>query len=335
MINLSGQKVMVAGGAGFVGSHVVHELLALGAQVIVYDNFLHGVRGHIEDLPGSVEVVIGDVLDEYKLYNAFMHHRPRYAMSLVGDTYVPTAYDIPKRFLRVNVEGTMNLLLAAKMAEVERVLYVSSTEVYGEATQVPMTEQHPLLPLNTYAVSKLAADRLCYTFHLEHGVPVVIARIYNCYGPRETQPYVIPEIITQLDKGPVVELGNANARRDFTYVADTACGLIAALSSSLQSGDVVNVGSGVTFSVRELVDKIAPMMGHREWEIRTNARRLRRFDIQHFECDATKLRKLTGWRPRVAIDEGLGRTIEWFRTHGHAWSWERWVDGTIVYDAAL
>ena len=335
MIDLAGQKILVAGGAGFVGSHVVQELLELGAHVVVYDNFLHGMRSNLDELGGPVELVIGDLLDEYKLYGAFAQQKPRYAISLVGDTYVPTAYDIPKRFLRVNVEGTMNFLLAAKMANVERVLYVSSTEVYGEASQIPMTEEHPLLPLNTYAVSKLAADRLCFTFHLEHGVPVVIARIYNAYGPRETQPYVIPEIITQFDKGPVVELGNLRARRDFTYVADTARGLIATLASDLPNGDVVNVGSGVAFSVEELVEKIAPLMGHERWEIRTDPRRMRRFDIQRFECDATKLRKLTGWRPTVCIDDGLRKTVDWFRSHGRQWSWERWVDGTIVYDAAL
>ena len=335
LIELSGQRVLVAGGAGFVGSNLVRELLAIGAEVIVYDNFLHGTRQNLEELGSTVQVVIGDVLDEYKLYNAFQKFKPRYAFDLVGDTYVPTAYDIPKRFLKVNIEGTMNVLLAAKTANVERILYVSSTEVYGEAKHVPMNEEHPLLPLNTYAVSKLAADRLCVTFHHEHGIPVVIARIYNCYGPRETQPYVIPEIITQLDKGPVVELGNVRAKRDFTYVTDTARALIATLRSDLPNGDVVNVGSGVSYSVEELVNKIAPMMGHERWEIRTDPRRLRRLDIEHFECDPRKVRSLTGWEPLVGIEDGLQKTIDWFRSHGREWSWERWVDGTIVYDAAL
>jgi nucleoside-diphosphate-sugar epimerase len=332
---LAGHTVMVAGGAGFVGSQLVRELLDRRARVVVYDNFLHGTRQNLADLGGRVEVVIGDVLDEYKLFEAFRRYSPRFVFNLVGDTYVPSAYDVPKRFLRVNVEGNINVLLAAKSAGVERTVYVSSTEVYGEAESVPMNEEHRLAPVNTYAVTKLAADRMCFTFHLEHGIPVVVARIYNAYGPRETQPYVIPEIVTQLDKGPVVALGNVEARRDFTYVSDTARGLIAVLLSDAPDGDVVNVGSNVTYSVRELVDAIAPLLGHERWEIRTDPRRLRRFDVNRFQCDATKLRTLTGWQPLVPLTEGLERTVRWFRDNGRAWSWERWVDGTLVYDGSV
>jgi nucleoside-diphosphate-sugar epimerase len=248
---------------------------------------------------------------------------------------VPSAYDVPKRFLRVNVEGTMNVLLAAKSAGVERSVYVSSTEVYGEARTVPMTEEHPLSPANTYAVTKLAADRICFTFHHEHRIPVRIARIYNTYGPRETQPYVIPEIITQLAKGPTVELGNLDARRDFTYVSDTARGLIATLLCDLPDGDVVNIGSNETHSVRELVAKIGPLLGHARAEIKTDPRRLRRFDVECFQCDATKLRERSGWQPTIGIDDGLRRTVAWFLENGRAWSWERWVDGTIIYDGVV
>ncbi|HVU03172.1 MAG TPA: GDP-mannose 4,6-dehydratase [Polyangiaceae bacterium] len=332
---LAKAKVLVAGGAGFVGSQLVRELLSVGAEVVVYDNFLHGTRENLAGLSGPLEVVIGDVLDEFKLFQAFQEHRPRFAFDLVGDTYVPTAYDVPKRFLRVNVEGTMNVLLAAKTTGVERIVYVSSTEVYGEARTTPMTEDHPLAPANTYAVTKLAADRMCYTFHHEHGIPVVIARIYNCYGPRETQPYVIPEIITQLDKGPVVELGNLDARRDFTFVADTARGLMAAALSDIPNGDAVNIGSNRTVSVRELVAEIAPLLGHERYEIRSDPRRLRRLDVECFQCDATKLHRATGWAPTVSLKDGLAITTRWFRENGRAWSWERWVDGTIVYDASV
>jgi len=333
--DLADQRVLVAGGAGFVGSQLVRELVALGARVVVYDNFLHGTRQNLSELDGRVEVVIGDVLDEYKLFETFRRCSPRFAFNLVGDTYVPSAYDVPKRFLRVNVEGTMNVLLAAKSSGVERSVYVSSTEVYGEARTVPMTEDHALAPANTYAVTKLAADRICFTFHHEHRIPVRIARIYNSYGPRETQPYVIPEIITQLAKGPVVELGNLDARRDFTFVSDTAKGLIAALLCDLPDGEVVNIGSNQTHSVRELVEKIAPLLGHEKYDIKTDPRRLRRFDIECFQCDSSKLRALSGWKPEVGIDEGLKRTVTWFLENGREWSWERWVDGTIVYDGVV
>ena len=188
----------------------------------MYDNFLHGHMENVEKIRDRIHVVFGDVLNEWQLSESFRTHRPDYVFNFVGDTYVPTAYDMPKRFFNINVEGNLNVLMACKMFDVKRVLYVSSTEVYGEAQVTPMDESHPLSPLNTYAVSKLASDRLCFTFNVEHDIPVIIARIFNSYGPRETEPYVIPEIITQLDKGPVVYLGNLDAERDFTYVSDTA-----------------------------------------------------------------------------------------------------------------
>src|SRR5262249_33654326 len=158
--------------------------------------------------------------------------RPEYVFDLVGDTFVPDAYQDPRRFLRVNVEGTLNLLLAAGRADVRRILYASTTEVYGNAHGSPAHEGRGYDPVNTYAVTKLAADRLCATLHAEHGLPILIARIFNCYGPRATHPYVIPEIIAQLSRERTVTLGNLTARRDLTYVEDTARGLIAALCSS-------------------------------------------------------------------------------------------------------
>jgi len=332
MIDIKGAKVLVAGGAGFIGSQMVRELLDLDCRVVVYDNFLHGCISNLEEIEDRIDVVFGDVLNEWQLADTFRTHRPDYVFNFIGDTYVPTAYDMPKRFFAINVEGNLNVLMACKMFDVKRVLYVSSTEVYGEAQNVPMNEGHVLSPLNTYAVSKLASDRLCFTFHAEHGIPVIIARIYNSYGPRETEPYVIPEIITQFDKGPVVYLGNLEAQRDFTYVSDTARGLIATLCSPVPNGEAVNVGSGATFSVRQLAEWIGGMMGHDEIEIRLDERRLRRLDIELFKCDATKLREATGWKPTVGIEDGLQRTIDWFRSHGRRWIWEDRVEGTVRLD---
>lgn len=323
----SGARVMVLGGAGLVGSQLVRELLDVGCEVSTYDSYLHGSPKHLAELEGRIDEIYGDVLDEWALMRAFRRVRPRFVFNLVGDTYVPTAYELPKRFFRINVEGCLNALMACREFEVERVLYVSSTEVYGDARTLPMDESHPLCPVNTYAVSKLAADQLCKTFHLEHGIPVIVARIFNCYGPRETEPYVIAEIITQLDKGPRVRLGNLEARRDFTYVADTARGLMALLGSRIPNGEVANVGSGRATSVRELAVTIGRLMGHEQIEIEVDPRRLRRRDIDVFECDPGKLQRATGWKAEVPLEEGLRRTIEWFREHGHRWVWEDRVDG--------
>ncbi|MDA1096060.1 MAG: GDP-mannose 4,6-dehydratase [Chloroflexi bacterium] len=333
--DFSGRRVLVAGGAGFIGSQLVRELLADGARVAVLDNLLHGRREHLQDLGDAVQMFVVDITDDYRLWNAFNEFKPEFVFHVVGDTYVPTAYEIPKRFFKINLEGTINILLTSKMFGVERVLYVSSTEVYGEAQTIPMTEDHPLLPDNTYAVSKLAADRLCYTFQIEHDIPVVIARIYNSYGPRATEPYIIPEIVSQLSKGSTVRLGNIEARRDFTFVTDTARGLMATMASDIPNGQAVNIGSNKVFAVKELVAIIAEIMGHSDYKIEIDERRLRRKDIDIFQCDYTKLNTATGWKPTVELHEGLSRTIEWYRNHGSRWSWEQWVDGATLFDAAV
>ena len=329
--DLADEHVLVTGGAGFIGSAVVREMLKEKAKVIVYDNFLHGTKTNLQEIKDQVEIVPGDVLDEWKLSETVQKYNVSFMIHCVGDTYVPTAYDVPKRFFRINVEGTLNALLVCKLFKMKRMLYVSSTEVYGEALKQKIDENHPFLPLNTYAVSKLAADRTCFTFYHEHGVPVVVARIFNSYGPRETEPYVIPEIITQLARGPTVELGNIKAKRDFTYVQDTARGLVMTLKSRIPDGEAVNVGSGVAYTVEELAHKVGKIMGHRSVEIKVSRRRLRRHDINLFICDNTKLVEYTGWRAQVSIDEGLRRTVSWFIEHGSRWSWEDFVEGTIMY----
>lgn len=318
---IEGKKVLVAGGAGFVGSAVIRELLARGAVVASYDNYFHGSPAHLAGLGREFTAVTGDARDEEQLVECMRRFRCEYAVNCIGDTYVPTAYAEPQRFFDINVTCALNLLRAAERCGVRRLLYASSTEVYGSTTIPRIDENQPPGPVNTYAVSKLAADRLCYTYHLEHGLPVVIARLFNAYGPRETHPYIIPEIIAQLTRGRDLFLGNLAARRDLTYVHDTARALVGLLFAGIDNGDVVNVGSDVTFTIEWLAGAIAGQMGITDPIIHTDPERFRRCDIDVFRCDNRKLRELTGWSPLVDITEGLRRTIEWYLESGR-WCWE-------------
>ncbi|WP_338264310.1 NAD-dependent epimerase/dehydratase family protein [Corallococcus caeni] len=314
--------MLVAGGAGFVGSTLARVLTDLGARVVSFDDYSTGSRANLPQHP-RVEAVEGDASDAFQLIEVMRVREIELVFNCIGDTFVPEAYQFPQRFFERNVLATLNVLRAAKESGVKRVLHVSSTEVYGETGAEPTDESCALQPLNTYAVSKLAADRLCYTYHLEHALPVIVARIFNCYGPRATHPYVIPEIIRQLHEGPRLRLGNLEVERDFTHVEDTARALVAVMASDLPDGDAVNVGTGQAHSVASLVKRLAVIMGVTNVQVDVDAARLRRHDIRRFCADNGKLRRATGWEPRVSIDEGLRQTVAWFRENGCRWSWMR------------
>ena len=316
----SGRTVLVAGGTGFVGSALVREIIDAGATVISFDDDSTGSISHLPSTPRLTKVK-GDARDTSGLLEIMCSHKVDFVFDCIGDTFVPDAYEFPQRFFDVNLGTTLSILRAAKQAKVKRVLYVSSTEVYGEVDKERADEHCNLLPVNTYAVSKLAADRLCYTFHLEHGLPVVIARIFNCYGPRSTHPYIIPEIIRQLHNGPILSLGNLAAQRDFTYVDDTVRALMAVMTSNMPDGEVVNIGSGQAHSVGSLVQRLAMIMEVPNISVQLDPSRLRRCEISCFCADTTKLCQLTGWSPSVSLDEGLILTVDWFRRNGCHWQW--------------
>jgi len=317
---LENEKVLVTGGGGFIGSALVRALLSDGKEVIVYDSFVYGDRSNIAEIEKDVTVVVGDILS-WKLENALKDNVQK-VYHLAAEPYIPYSYVAPERFIEVNVLGAFKVLMACKLFGVEKVIHFSSSEIYGSAQHIPMDENHPTLPHSTYAVTKLAADRLCYTLAHEQKIPVIILRPFNCYGPRESQPYVIPEIIRQLVRSPKLTLGNLEARRDFTYVDDSVRAAIMVMEADLPAGMVVNVGSNISYSVRELVQIIAGILGCEDVKIELDARRFRPLEVNLLQCDYSKLRSLTGWEPRISIKEGLRLTIDWYKNAG-CWPWEQ------------
>jgi nucleoside-diphosphate-sugar epimerase len=320
-MSLSGKNVLVTGGAGFIGSSIVKELVHRKANVIVYDNFSCGDMQNLEEVQNSIKTVTGDILHP-RFKTILIENDVEYVFHLAAEPFIPKCYYYPEKFFEVNALGTLKVLRACKEANVKRILHYSTSEVYGTAKYIPMNEDHPTRPLSTYAASKLAADRLCFTLFHEHKVPVVILRQFNTYGPRETQPYVIPEIITQLSKSNEVKLGNIKARRDFTYVEDAAKGAIELMTCPGIEGEVINMGSGQDYSIEEIVYMLGDLMGYNSVKITIDANRLRPLDVDVLICDSSKVQKLIGWEPKTDIKEGLKRTIKWFREHGNKWIWE-------------
>jgi nucleoside-diphosphate-sugar epimerase len=320
-MSLQNKNVFVTGGAGFIGSTLVRELLREGANVIVYDNFLIGDNTNLDEVKDQIKIIRGDVLDK-DLKGTLAKHEAEFVFNLAAEPYIPHCYDRPTRFFEINANGALNVLLASKSANVKRIIQYSSSEVYGSAKQVPMDENHVTLPLSTYAVSKLAADRLCYTLHHEQKIPVIILRQFNVYGPRETQPYIIPEIITQLNKSNKLHLGNITARRDFTYVQDAARGAIALMNLKEAEGQAFNMGTGVDHSIEDIAKNLGEVMGHNKIDITVDKNRLRPLDVQQLKCNNSKMRNLTGWEPKVSFKEGLKLTVNHFKESGCKWLWE-------------
>lgn len=307
--------VLVTGAGGFIGSHLVEALVARGHTVRAFVRYNgRGDAGLLRDLPAetlaSVEVILGDLRDGHAVSEAARGVAAIYHLGAL--IAIPYSYVHPRETIETNVMGTLNVLEAARAHGVARVVHTSTSEVYGTARFVPITEEHPLQGQSPYSASKIGADKIVESFHLAFGLPAVTVRPFNTYGPRQSARAVIPTIITQALTQPVVRLGDLRPTRDLNYVADTAAGFIAAGTSEAAVGQTINLANKDEISVGALAEKIIAIVG-RPVTIEIDSSRVRPANSEVFRLhgDNARARELLGWAPQVGIDEGLRRTVAW------------------------
>jgi len=312
-VNWSQKTVLVTGAAGFIGSHLSERLVALGAttRALVQYNST-ATWGWLDTSPAKehVEVFLGDVQDRDSLRAALKG--VDIVFHLAALIAIPYSYNAPISYVRTNVEGTLNVLQASLDAGAQLVVHTSTSEVYGTARQVPISEDHPLQGQSPYAASKIGADQMAQAFHLSFGLPVATIRPFNTYGPRQSARAVIPTIITQALTQPTVRLGNLAPTRDFSYVADTVTGFIRIAEYPEAVGQVINIGSGQEISIGELAKTILELV-RSQIPLLTDENRLRpeNSEVDRLLADNNKAQALLGWSPQYTLKDGLTRTINW------------------------
>lgn len=315
------RKILVTGADGFIGSRLTEALVRQGHEVCaftLYNSFSSwGWLDHCAaDVRGEFEVFQGDVRDPNGVRTAMKGCDT--VLHLAALVAIPYSYHSPDTYVETNVKGTLNVLQAARDIGISRLVHTSTSEVYGTARFVPITEEHPLQGQSPYSATKIAADQLAYSFYASFGLPVVIARPFNTYGPRQSARAVIPTIITQIANGQRrIKLGSISPTRDFSYVGDTVAGFVAAMQSNAGVGEVVNFGSNFEISIGDTVSLIAEVM-QAEIEIEADEARLRpaNSEVERLLADNSKAKQLFGWSPayggREGFARGLKKTVDWF-----------------------
>lgn len=322
MLQLSeykGLRILVTGAGGFIGSHLVEACARQGACVTALVHYnAAGSWGFLEGLPQSlhanVTVVAGDVQDS-DFVTSLMQGQ-EVVFHLAALVAIPYSYVAPRSYVRTNVEGTLNVLEAARRVGVRRVVHTSTSEVYGTAREVPIAESHPLQGQSPYAASKIGADKLAESYHLSFSLPVVTVRPFNTYGPRQSARAFIPTVISQAVAGDRVMLGALTPERDLSFVSDTVDGFMRAGLAPEVDGAVINLGTGVTHSVGAVAERILCLMG-RDIPIVQDAARLRpeSSEVMKLVSDNGLAQRCLGWVPRVGLDDGLRATIDHVRAH--------------------
>jgi NAD dependent epimerase/dehydratase len=315
------KKILVTGADGFIGSHLTEELVRRGHDVrafVYYNSFNSwGWLDHsAKEIRDNLDVFAGDIRDPHGVKQAMKGCDV--VLHLAALIAIPYSYHSPDTYVDTNVKGTLNVVQAARELGVEKVVHTSTSEVYGTARFVPITEEHPLQGQSPYSASKIGADQMAMSFYTSFDTPVAIIRPFNTYGPRQSARAIIPTVITQIASGKrTLKLGSLHPTRDFNYVKDTVAGFLAVAQSDAAVGQVINIGSNYEISIGETVDLIAEVMGV-QVEIETDQARLRpeKSEVERLWADNAKAKELLGWEPkyggRDGFKRGLLETVEWF-----------------------
>jgi len=314
-MKLEGKTVLVTGADGFIGSHLTEMLVAKGCKVkalSVYNSFNYW--GWLENIGclDQIEVLNGDIRDPH--YCKHMTKGVDVVFHLAALIAIPYSYVAPTSYVETNVSGTLNVCQAAMENGCEKIIHTSTSEVYGSAMYVPIDEKHPLQPQSPYSASKIGADNMAMSFYNAFDLPVVTARPFNTYGPRQSARAVIPTIISQIAAGnKEIMVGDLSPTRDFNFVEDTCRGFIAIAESDKVIGKTINIGSNFEISINDTFEMIKKVMNS-DVNFVVDPSRIRpgKSEVQRLWCDNSLINELTGFIPEVSIEEGLRRTAEWF-----------------------
>lgn len=316
-MNWKGKRVLVTGAGGFIGSHLTERLVELGAttRAFVHYNAL-GSWGWLDQSPVSdhIEVVAGDICDSQSVRSAIAD--AEIVFHLAALIAIPYSYRAPGAYVRANIDGTLNVLQAARELGVERLVHTSTSEVFGSARYVPIDEDHPQHGQSPYSATKIGADKIAESFHLSFGVPVVTVRPFNTFGPRQSARAVLPTIISQCLAGNVIKLGNISSTRDLNFVSNTVDGFVLAGATPRAVGQTINLGSGREISIGDLAQLIARIIGT-PITIATDEERLRpgASEVDRLLAANARAKDVLGWEPAISLEEGLERTVEWMKVH--------------------
>ena len=314
------KKVLITGAGGFIGSHLTELCAAKGFKVRAFVHYnANNHWGWLEHAAckNTIEVVCGDVRDYDAVAQAVQGCDSVFHLAaLIG---IPYSYRSPLAYIKTNVEGTYNVLEAAKNSGTKNVVVTSTSETYGTAQYVPIDEKHPAVGQSPYAASKIAADQLAISYHRSFGLPVKIIRPFNTYGPRQSARAIVPTIVTQLLSGPgFLKLGNLSPTRDLTFVKDSAAAFLAVAGCTALNGQVVNVGRNDEISVGDLAGTIAALLKKKVRVVKEGQRvRAKGSEVERLRCDNGKILSHTDWKPRYNLEQGLKETIAWLKRNQH------------------